>query len=424
MTRRLLVCLLLLAGPAWGAPEPIVRVSVSPQAVEVGEAAELQVTVLVPTWFTRPPVYPSFELANAITRLPPDSSYPTSERVGNETWSGIVRRYRVWPLLGARYRISGEVMTVTYANPGAPPLTAEVEVPEIALRGVVPQGAAGLDPYLAGRSLQLTLEADADLEGLAAGDAVVLRYSAELEGMPAIFLPPLVPVLDYAGATAYASEPDVEDGAVARRSEEVTLVFTAGGDFEVPGIALDYWNTQAGRIERAVAPGFTVTVAGPPATTGETAPQDAPGRRYASIVVLGLVLAGLLLWFAVPRLGRALRAAAARRRASEAYAYAQLRRSLHSSAAGDIQADLHRWAARLVPDARVRSLAATYGDDKFLSLLDALAADLYGAARADWPRRDLRRAVARARKRWLLSQRAPGEASLPPLNPPADRARS
>jgi len=54
--------------------QPIVRAEVTPETVNVGESAELTITVLVPTWFTRPSTYPSFELANAITRLPADSS--------------------------------------------------------------------------------------------------------------------------------------------------------------------------------------------------------------------------------------------------------------------------------------------------------------------------------------------------------------
>ena len=98
--------------------QPIVRATVSPETVNVGESAELTVTILVPTWFTRPSTYPSFELANAITRLPADSSYNIRERIGNESWSGIVRTYEIYPLLGATYRLSGLSIEVTYANPG------------------------------------------------------------------------------------------------------------------------------------------------------------------------------------------------------------------------------------------------------------------------------------------------------------------
>ena len=142
LLRAFLVLPLLWLNHAGAQDEPIVRVEVTPEAVNVGESAQLRVTVLVPTWFPRPPVFPSFELSNAITRLPPDSSYPTSKRVGRETWSGIIRNYRVYPMLGATYRLAGQTIRVTWANPGADPLIAEVPIPDIEFRGVVPEGGA------------------------------------------------------------------------------------------------------------------------------------------------------------------------------------------------------------------------------------------------------------------------------------------
>ena len=63
----------MTSGVALAQELPVVRVQVKPESVIVGEAAELTVTVLVPTWFTRPVIYPQFELANAMTRLPSDS---------------------------------------------------------------------------------------------------------------------------------------------------------------------------------------------------------------------------------------------------------------------------------------------------------------------------------------------------------------
>jgi len=58
---------LLLSGVGFGQDEtPIVRVDLDPDTVAVGQSARMRVTVLVPTWFPQPPVYPDFELANAI----------------------------------------------------------------------------------------------------------------------------------------------------------------------------------------------------------------------------------------------------------------------------------------------------------------------------------------------------------------------
>ena len=112
-----LLCGLGFIAPASAQEPPIVRMELEPKVVSVGEPVELRITVLAPTWFPRPPVYPSFELANAMTRVPPDSSYPISERVGAETWSGITRSYELYPLIAATYRLAAKTITVTWADP-------------------------------------------------------------------------------------------------------------------------------------------------------------------------------------------------------------------------------------------------------------------------------------------------------------------
>ena len=188
------VSVLLLGSGVAAQDEPVVTAEITPQEIGVGESAQLRVTVLVPTWFPTPPVFPSFELSNAITRLPPDSSFPTSQRVGGNTWSGIVRNYQVYPLIGASYRLSDQAITVTYANPGSDPIIVDVAVPDIIFRGVVPDGAEDIDPYIAGSNFTIRREVDGELDSLGTGDAIVVRYVAELEGLPAMFIPPLAPV--------------------------------------------------------------------------------------------------------------------------------------------------------------------------------------------------------------------------------------
>ena len=104
-----ILLVLIVVWPASASTQkPIIRVTAEPEVVPVGEAIALEVTVLVPTWFPKPPGYPPFELANTITRLPPNSSYPTNARIGRDTWSGIVRTYQVYPLAAAIYRLSGQ----------------------------------------------------------------------------------------------------------------------------------------------------------------------------------------------------------------------------------------------------------------------------------------------------------------------------
>ena len=104
------------------------------------------------------------------------------------------------------------------------------------------------------------------------------------------------PILaDWRRLAAYLDEPDVSDGEVGRRSEQLTLVFDAGGTFEVPGVSLDWWNTAAERIETASVPPLTLTVAGPPPAGAE--PESGPMARFRllGILVAMLVVFALLL---------------------------------------------------------------------------------------------------------------------------------
>ena len=53
--------------------------------------------------------------------------------------------------MAAEFQLGGEAIVVSVANPGTEPLVVEVPVPDIRVSAVVPDGAEGLSPYLAGR---------------------------------------------------------------------------------------------------------------------------------------------------------------------------------------------------------------------------------------------------------------------------------
>lgn len=414
-----LASLLLLATVATAAAEaqqPIVRLEATPEQVRVGEPLQLRVTVLVPTWFQKPPVFPNFELANAVTRLPPDSSFPTSERIDNETWSGIVRDYRIYPLSAAAYSLRGLTMTVAYANPGGEPLVAEVDLPEAGFRGVVPEGAATLDPYIAGRSLTLEREIERATDGLQAGDAVVIRYIAELEGLPAMFLPPMIEAPASPGLAAYLEEPDVSDGDVARRSEQLTLVFDAGGTFEVPGVSLDWWNTATERIETASVPPLRLAVAGPPPAEAEPESQAVAGFRLLGLVVGSLAVIALLLKV-VPIARRRFKVRGERRRQTEAYAFGEFRRAATSDDAHATYDALLRWLHRIEPGSDARRFAHRFGDEALVASVDQLTRALFGDGGEVPDLRSLARAVGSARRRYLAAIANPGGHALPELNP-------
>jgi hypothetical protein len=415
----LAIIALLASVEALAQEQPIVRAEITPKTVAVGEPVELTVTVLVPTWFTRPSVYPTFELANAITRLPDDSSYPLRERVGNDSWSGIVRSYEILPLFGATYKLNGQSISISYANPGSDPVIVEVAVPEVIFKGVVPAGAEALNPYIAGSSLKLSLSIEGDMDNLAVGDALVLNYMAELEGLPAIFLPPLSPPLSFEGVSAYADAPDLYEGEPSRRSEKLTLVFDAGGEFVVPDVTLGYWNTEIKSIDSATVEGFAITVAGPLVPTVNSIEADKRQWIFWVLVLAGLsVFAALMYAFGSVATGR-YRAAREERKRSEPYAFAALQTALRANDAGDAYRAMLTWLERLDPDMSMRQLAGHYGDETLLTDVEALSRTNYAgqAVPSAADTSALAGSLAVARRRYLSQSQAGAKKGLPPLNP-------
>ena len=422
MMQRVLLFVVLLPAALLNAQEtapPIVRATLTPETVTVGEPAELRITVLTTTWFPQAPEFPSFELPNALVRLPANSSRATSETIDGERWNGVTRRYQVYPLMGARFQLGGLELKVTVADPGKASRNYELVVPELELLATVPRGAEGLDPFIAGTSFSIHRTVDADPDQLEIGSAVVITYTAELEGLHAMFIPPLSPPIDSAGVSVYGDTPVVEDAAVAKRVEKMTLVFEAGGTFTVPGTRLDWWNTATGTVETASLPTVTLEVAGPPlpddaADEGVDEPGDAGWPRIAMSLLLVVALAvwlgpGLLARF------RLLRDA---HRASEGYAFRRLRKALRRQDERDVQHALFAWLSKLEPELNSHGFAQEFGDPDLQRNLEAIDRNLHGPAGSGAvPFTDIEQGLINARQRYLAQRKASSRVSLPPLNP-------
>lgn len=420
MKRLLAACwLALLSTNGFAQVQPVVEVTVTPEQVRVGEALELQVTVLVPTWFAQPPAYPDFELANTVTQRPPDSSFPTSRTINGENWSGIVRSFRIYPLQAADYRIDGAELGVSYANPGAAPTRMAVPLPDVRFSAVVPAGAESLSPYLAGPALRLSVDISGDTGSLASGDAVTLEYRAELDGLPAIFLPPLAPAMRFEGATVYADRPRTADGPPATRSEKLTLVFEAGGEFEVPPVTLSYWNTESGSVEQVTAEGARFSVSGP--TPADSTAADDSGEALSWRSLVAVALAGLLvgaLWRVWRRLLQpAWQTWHKRRLASEAHAFKVLQRALRANDNVAAYRALLAWSEHLQPPMPSRAFALRYGNAELASTLDHLGTALFGQGKTAPAGSALARDLQSARQQYHKARRARAMPALPPLNP-------
>jgi hypothetical protein len=424
MKRSATVVVLVLAlATSLGAQEsdapagPVLEVDFKETEAVPGQPLSLRLTVLVPTFMPEPPVWPSLEAPNLLVRLPEGSTGPTSKRIGGQTWSGITRHYRISPMVPGDFAIPPQEVIVTFADPDTnEPTKATLSTEPLAFSGVVPEGAEGLDPFLAAEALKLEQEITGEPEAMAPGDSVTRTITARIRGTSPMFLPDLLPATTVEGVAAYEDEPALEEaddrGVVSgTRTERVTLVAEGGGSGEAPPVSLDWYNLKTGKVETATLEGFAISVDGPPARRAE--PRD--WRTIALTALAGALALALVLWLLrrlLPPLGPWLRARHAAWLASESHAYAELHRVAGRRDHAALRPALDAWAARVpgpdprrhpaLQDALTRIGAARYG---------RTAPDDTAAA---W--RALLAALPQARRASRASQ---GAALLPPLNPGA-----
>lgn len=428
---RFLAPLLLLSALLWplaalAQDDPRLEVELPEGEIIVGQPVTLRLKLLVPTWMPKPPVWPGFEVPSLMVRLPERASTPVSESIGGETWSGISRAYRLYPLATGAFEIPAQKLIVTYADPGQPePIQAELAVEAIRFTATLPKGASDLNPPIVAQGFTVTQQIDGGLEDggpdLVVGDAITRTVTASIAGTTPILIPALIADIAPTDAgtplplRAYPKEPVVRDkeerGVMSgSRTDVVTYVAQTGGTASLPPITLRWFNLDSGKIEVAELEGISLTIALPPPPP----PGPADYARIAAAFVALLGLVWLFVRYVWPRLRGRWHKIQTAWITSEPYAARQMNRALRAGSLGGIYAALDLWTG---------FYPGLTGSDR--QPLDNALAGL-GAARyaADGTRRDegsqqaasaafatLRRDL-RARKD---NTEAPG--ALAPLNP-------
>lgn len=336
---------------AQAADQPVLRIDFPETEAVPGQFLTLRMTVLVPTFMPDPPVWPSLEMPNLLVRLPEGASSPTSERIGGATWSGVSRRFQLSPMVPGDFTIPPQEIVVTWSETaGAAPLKTVLSTEAVTLRGTLPAGAAGLDPFLAAGSVELTEEIEGTPLDMKPGDSLTRTVTARIEGASPMFLPPLLPPADIPGVAAYPDDPTLDEsnerGRVSgTRIERVTYVAEGGGAGTLPAVRLDWFDIDAGEVRSAQIEAVAVSVDGPVAVTRE--PRD--WRLIAGVVIAVLVV--LVLMIAVlrrllPVLRRAVRKRRREYEVSERFAWRALGQALHARDTAAMRAAFDLWSDR------------------------------------------------------------------------------
>ena len=102
-------------------PQPILRSSIDPPRVLVGQRTTLRLEVLAPNYLTRPPLLPEFQVRNAVTRRL--QSLNLSEQRDGLTYAGVRFEFAIFPQEAGTYALADQSLSLTYA--AEPPRTRQ-----------------------------------------------------------------------------------------------------------------------------------------------------------------------------------------------------------------------------------------------------------------------------------------------------------
>jgi hypothetical protein len=455
MKGRIAIVLLLasLAAPLaahaqqTAAPEPVVRTTIDPPRVAVGQPATLRLDVLAPNYMTAPPELPSFQLRNAVTRA--SNGVNINEQQNGVDYAGVRFEFAIYPLEPGAFAVTGQKLTIKYA--AEPPATREavIALPRIEFQAFIPDAAAALHPYLAANGLSVEQAVQRSSDSLKTGDAVTRIVTIKAEGAPAMLLPPMS-FAGIDGLAVYPAQPSLQDKTDSRtdvltstRVDSATYMLEKAGDYVLPAIDLDWWNAAENKIETAHLDAIKLQVAANPAASA--LPATGSGTRWRLRDLLDLVadhwLLMLLAAVALAALGlitpHATRWILARHRErhdaylrSESFSFEQLRRAARSRDAKSMYFALLEWLQRFEPVApshTVRSFTTAARDAALDHDISAIEHELFTSNRgaAVWSAHRLMRSISGARRRLQSHHARAARSDLPQhLNPVDDRTLS
>ena len=342
-----LLALSAIPALAQTAAQPQVAVTLDPDGpVTVGTPVEITATVLVPTWMPDPPVWPDLQIADAITRLPERATHPVTQRVRQESWSGVARTWQIIPQRAADYDLGQAPIAITYADPDtSQPTEATLDLPDIAFSATLPPGAEDIEPLSCRHAASpWPPSSTASPTTPRPGDSFTITLTTTAAGPPAMLLPPLADRLPTpSGLRAYPRQPAVVDTPgdppTGTRTEAVTYVIEQPGAYAFPALSLAWWNTASQRHETATTDPIAFEVPTPP---GWSPDADGAARRLPR-----------LLWVVVPAIAAALLASflALRHRRpphppSVRSLYRTLQQAARSGSPGAIRVRLTAWEER------------------------------------------------------------------------------
>ncbi|MDB5984853.1 MAG: hypothetical protein JWQ69_5868 [Pseudomonas sp.] len=259
MKRLLMLVCCLLSGVAW-ADEPELRVQAHldrSDSVVVGATVQLQVDVLVDTWFTGAPQLPDLSLPGAVVTPPGGEAQHLTQTLDGKTFFGLRYTYLITPSVAQGFDIPELAVRVTPGQ-ATSELSAHSEPISFSVRQ--PPGFNPGEPVLVAQALRVTQQLNKSANPLTIGDSVTRVVTLQADGAQALSLP--APELEeIPGLSRYLNSPQVsslDDGrghvSGGQRIDSASYRIDKAGDYALPSLHLKWWDASANQARSITVP--------------------------------------------------------------------------------------------------------------------------------------------------------------------------
>jgi hypothetical protein len=435
--RWLLGVLLLWATQGFADPQVRVETRLQPSPpFETGSTLRLEIDLLTTTWFTAAPQPPALELPGMLVTPPNGQGDNLTLSIDGEIWFGLRLTYLLTPTEPGQRRIP-ELPFELQVGQASGPMQVNTQALDFNVSG------AALDSTSANRlvasDVRMTQQIEGDKDSLQVGDRLTRRIRIEADGAQAMLIPPLE-FVEIQGLKRYPHPPEVKplsdgrgsiDGGL--RIDSVSYVVEQPGSYLLPELELHWGNshTRAEQVSRVPAIEFKAERGagyGLPFSLEADLRKLGQGRLIklslpGIMLICVVLLLGLCAWLwrqrlreIVGQMGELQRRLHDRWQASEAFAWRNLQRALHSNPLP--LAELYRWQLRSQGHTDLQLLISRLPPDAGACLQRRLRQNFATSATATQGDDDLHRGLRQLRKQIRRNALLKStQLHLKPLNP-------
>ena len=262
-----------------------------------GQRVRLEVTVATPRWFTAGTKIKLPEVPGLVLLQNQDFAANATEIRNGTSWT--VQRWfiDVFATRAGEFAIPPLSVTVAVSRSPSETHRETLKTPGLTLQVEVPEALQDLDHWVASPSVSVKQTVDGDL-AMAPGAALSRRVTIKASDVMAMFLPGTeTPELDL--LSGFPEPPILRNKAnrgriEATRSDRVTWIATQNGEVDVPGVTVNWWNTETRTLKVLATETLRVSVSG--AVMADAEPVNKGRILWGALAGVVALFAGIILY--------------------------------------------------------------------------------------------------------------------------------